>query len=422
MRHTRFLVIGAGPTGLGAATRLTELGEEHVVVDGADRVGGMASSHTDPQGFTWDLGGHVIHSHFAEFDEAVRKSQVELREVRRNGFVWLGGRLVPAPVQQHLDTLPGDLRPDAPAANLADHYRNHFGAELFERFFEPFNRKMWSAPLELVDHTWTSLRSGSGAANVPALGLARDARPAVEHFPYPLGGTGALWSAVAQRLTERDRILLGTRVVALDVPARTARLSDGTRLAYEFAISTAPVTDALTWAGLPGGDALRASTVTAVGVGFDGTPPPALDGVTWVYCPDPDVPWYRLTVLSTYDPGNAGEGRWSVLCEIPSARQEDPVRATVASLVALGADASRVVSTWSRELGLGYPVPTLGRDDVLHAADDALRPHGVFSRGRFGGWRYESCNQDYAFVQGRQAVDASLFGADETAYWHPERY
>jgi hypothetical protein len=70
----------------------------------------------------------------------------------------------------------------------------------------------------------------------------------------------------------------------------------------------------------------------------------------------------------------------------------------------------------------GYPVPTLGRDDVLHGLDQGLRAHGIRSRGRFGGWRYESCNQDYAYVQGRQAVDAAVDGVDEDVYWRPELY
>jgi hypothetical protein len=69
---------------------------------------------------------------------------------------------------------------------------------------------------------------------------------------------------------------------------------------------------------------------------------------------------------------------------------------------------------------MGYPVPTRGRDEALVAVDALLSRAGVRSRGRFGGWRYESCNQDYSFMQGIQAVDAALSGAEEDAYWRPE--
>ena len=181
LSETRFLVIGAGPTGIGAAVRLAELGEDYLVVDSSDRLGGMATSITDPEGFTWDLGGHVLHSHFPEFDKAVEMSGVTLLQVTRNGWVWLAGTgpetLVPTPIQQHLTELPTDLRPDAPVAHLGDYYRNSFGQDLYDRFFEPYNVKMWTTPLEVVDHEWTSLRNGSGERNVPTLSLATGASP-----------------------------------------------------------------------------------------------------------------------------------------------------------------------------------------------------------------------------------------------------
>jgi len=52
-----FLVIGAGPTGLGAAARLEQHDAEYLIVDAADRVGGAAASETDDRGFAWSVAG-----------------------------------------------------------------------------------------------------------------------------------------------------------------------------------------------------------------------------------------------------------------------------------------------------------------------------------------------------------------------------
>jgi protoporphyrinogen oxidase len=61
----RFLIIGSGPTGLGAAYRLKELGHsDFLIVEAASHVGGLASSFRDEKGFTWDIGGHVQFSHY----------------------------------------------------------------------------------------------------------------------------------------------------------------------------------------------------------------------------------------------------------------------------------------------------------------------------------------------------------------------
>lgn len=53
----KIVIIGSGPTGLGAAWRLQELGHENfVMLDQASEPGGLARSDVDPQGFTWDYG------------------------------------------------------------------------------------------------------------------------------------------------------------------------------------------------------------------------------------------------------------------------------------------------------------------------------------------------------------------------------
>ena len=425
----RVLVIGAGPTGLGAAVRLTDLGEDYLIVEGTDHVGGMAASVVDDRAFSWDLGGHVLHSHFPAFDDAVVRSGAAMHQVRRNGWVWIDGQLVPTPIQKHLTELPTDLSPGRPSAHLGDYYRHHFGADLYRRFFAPYTYKMWAHPLERIDHDWTSLRSGSDASNVPAPGLARDQYPVEDYFPYPDGGAGALWTAIHDKLLDPNRTLLSTRVTALDLPGHAARLDDGSEVRFEHCISTVPVTLLARWVGalLPPTTDLVASTVFAVGVGFTGDPPATLADKTWLYCPDPDVPWYRATVLSNYDAANAGPGRWNVLCETSTSRHRplelgDVTGRTVASLLALGADSRAIDTVWTRTIPMGYPVPTLGRDAVLRAVDDVLRGFDVRSRGRFGGWRYESCNQDYSFAQGVEAVDSALSGRDEDVYWHPERW
>ncbi len=65
----KILIIGAGPTGLGAAKRLTEIGQmDFLIVDSFDSPGGLASTDTTDegeikcsnQGFLFDVGGHVV--------------------------------------------------------------------------------------------------------------------------------------------------------------------------------------------------------------------------------------------------------------------------------------------------------------------------------------------------------------------------
>ncbi len=382
-RWVDVLVIGGGPTGLGAATRLHERGADWLLVEATDGPGGMATSVVDDAGFRWDLGGHVLHSHSADFDRAVADSGVRMLSPIRNAWVWLDGKLVPAPIRHQVDELPADLRSEAAAATLDDHYRSHFGAS--------------QAHLS---------------------------------FPYPEGGTGALWSAIAARL-DPDDLRMRTRVCAIDLDRHTARLADGGEIRFLDCVSSMPLTTLMRSVGRPEwaarSSSLVANAALLVGLGYAGAPPEALADTSWLYCPDKDVAWQRATMLSNYDPGNAGDGRWSVLCEVGHSAYRVVDRATaVAScrdeMVKLGADPGTLQSTWVRDVPRSYPVPTLGRDDLLREVDAELIRCGVRSRGSLGGWRYESCNQDYAFQQGVEAVEAIMTGSREDAYWRPERF
>jgi hypothetical protein len=56
---------------------------------------------------------------------------------------------------------------------------------------------------------------------------------------------------------------------------------------------------------------------------------------------------------------------------------------------------TEIVSTWTEMIKYAYPVPFLKRDSIL----DVVIPHlektyGIYSRGRFGLWKYEISNQD----------------------------
>jgi protoporphyrinogen oxidase len=73
----KVVILGAGPTGLGAATRLQQLGHTNwTLIDKNEYTGGLATTFTDPQGFLWDIGGHVIFSHYAYFNDLIDKGSL----------------------------------------------------------------------------------------------------------------------------------------------------------------------------------------------------------------------------------------------------------------------------------------------------------------------------------------------------------
>src|SRR5262245_60406272 len=55
------LIIGAGMAGLSAAYDLTRGGEDVMVLEARDRIGGRTSTNTDLAGFPVELGAELIH-------------------------------------------------------------------------------------------------------------------------------------------------------------------------------------------------------------------------------------------------------------------------------------------------------------------------------------------------------------------------
>ncbi len=107
----RIVIVGAGPVGLGAAYRLRELGHrDWAIYERSQHVGGLASSHTDAAGFTHDIGGHVMFSHYEYFDRLVdRMLGDDHTKLMRESWIRMQGRWIPYPLQNHIRHLPTDV-------------------------------------------------------------------------------------------------------------------------------------------------------------------------------------------------------------------------------------------------------------------------------------------------------------------------
>ncbi|HJP59045.1 MAG TPA: NAD(P)-binding protein, partial [Gemmatimonadaceae bacterium] len=104
----RIVIIGAGPTGLGAGYRLRELGYDNfVMLEARNKVGGLASSEKSANGFTYDIGGHVLFSHYEYFDRLFDKViGQDYQELLRESWVWMCDRFLPYPFQNNIKYLP----------------------------------------------------------------------------------------------------------------------------------------------------------------------------------------------------------------------------------------------------------------------------------------------------------------------------
>nr|QBK90807.1 MAG: uncharacterized protein LCPAC201_01080 [Pithovirus LCPAC201] len=565
MSGTKIVIIGAGPTALGAGHRLMELGvlrEYHQVTifEQNDKPGGLASTTRDDLGFLWDLGGHVVFSHYAKFTRLLDETILEWNHHQRQAYALLmdkdespnrdassslqGGsttvgfpRYVPYPIQHNLQHLskkdqnscleglrnlekPSKKgRQSVPSRGINhgqfskqvgitfdDWIKSKFGSGLNSLFMNPYNKKVWTVDPKMMNSVWVgervpvpsyqealslcqktktiavdSLRTndeesllGSITNSSKLAKLLKNGKLTSEDqtkksedkkdsgwgpnktFRFPgRGGTGSIWRGVAQKLPP-SWIKYEYKVIQVDISMKRLHLvhiPSGEKFwtDYDILISTMPLN--LLLKSIQGsnqdltemkkiGQKFVYNAVHVVGIGLKGEMPETLKNKTWLYLPEDDTPFYRISVFSRYSDDHVPDPKknWSLLCEASEVistwgdqnmkkqiksgnqRKTEILRQTIPSLLKYGLikNKNQVISIFHKRLDQGYPVPFLKRDKYLSIIQPWLESNNIFSRGRFGGWKYEVSNQDHSFMQGVEVIDRIFLGIPEITYFHPK--
>ncbi|KAK9796975.1 hypothetical protein WJX73_004167 [Symbiochloris irregularis] len=480
------LVIGAGPTGLGAATRINQHGlKDWLLIDQADEAGGLACTDITPEGFLFDMGGHVIFSHYLYFDQlidaAIGSGDKAWNTLERVSYVWIKDRWVAYPFQNNISALPkedqitcingvadakvANATAQTKPANFDEWIMRVMGTGVADLFMRPYNFKVWAHPTTAMQCEWL----GERVATVDIKRLVNNVIVNKEDaswgpnavFRFPLeGGTGAIWKGVAKLLPkDKQRYGKDNGVTGIDKDKKIVKLANGRSIQYDALISTLPLDIMLTWTGQDEwSKGLTRSSSHIIGIGIRGQCPHGLK--CWLYFPEDNCPFYRTTVFSHYADkntpapdaklktlclGDASDAKgsqaeagpyWSLMFEV-SESTEKPVNqkmvdlgggkwAEVVKECVIGAlntkmisKDDQIVSLYHRRLEHGYPTPSLGRDGVLAEALPWLRQHNIWSRGRFGSYKYEVGNQDHSLMLGVECADNVLFGAKELTLNHP---
>jgi protoporphyrinogen oxidase len=445
----KIIILGAGPTGLGAAYRLKELDYRNFAIyDALPYAGGLASSYVDPQGFTWDVGGHVMFSHYKYYDQVFDKLMgSDYQENMRECWVRMFDRWVPYPFQNNIRYLPKEVTYECltglvkaqtqcdykAASNFEEFIDAVFGDGIAKHFMKPYNFKVWAHPPKLMNKEWIGER-------VAVLDIDRAIKNVVlgtddfgwgpnNQFKFPLkGGTGEFYRRFEPVLGEH--LHLNRKVAFINARQKEIYFEDGQRERYDILISTCPL-DKLCNDMLNGdipqpikkaSASLRHSGGYMVGIGIK---QPCPSTKSWMYFPEDNCPFYRVTYLSNYSPYMTPDKDqyYSLLTETSYSefKPEDKstiFERTIQGLVNAGLikeeDRKDIVSTWLFDAKYSYPTPSIERDEILAQVIPYLEENlSIYSRGRFGMWKYEVSNTDHSLMQGVELVNRLVLGQPE---------
>jgi len=444
MSENYIAIIGAGPTGLGCAWRLKELGYDNFhIYEANNYVGGLAASFKDNRGFTWDIGGHVLFSHYKYYDDLFdRLLEKRYLNHTRTSWIRLGDRFIPYPFQNNLRYLPTPIllecliglhraSQNSPGAsrNFREWILEIFGEGIARHFMFPYNEKAWAFPLEEMSKEWIAER-------VSVVDFERVLKNIMTQkddvswgpnstFKFPEeGGTGALFRAFQPHL--KGHISLNKRCTRIETKKRLLHFDDGSENYYNTLVSTAPLPELISMLEPPRPDLMSSANDLAftsgvmVGLGFSG---PSPSDKNWVYFPDDRTPIYRLTYFSNYSPKNVpDENHFSLMGEVSYSPHREIDKSNIINEVIEGfvktgiipeEQKKNIVSTFVIDVPYSYPVPTLQRNAALGRIIPALAQMNIHARGRHGLCIYEIGNMDHSVMQGVEMADALLDKGDQ---------
>lgn len=416
MPHASTLVLGAGMTGLAAASVC-----DAVVLEREPRPGGICTSYyvrpetpgrlpdapVDGEAYRFEIGGghwifggapHVLAmiDALAPLERHARRSSVYFRsQDRYAGFPIqhnlrdLGEATAAKALAEIVSAQPGNPR------TMAEWLERSFGPTLCSAFFAPF-QAAYTAGL------WTRIAPQDGYKTPVSIAeVERGARglstPAGYNvtFAYPRGGL----DAVARSLAARCDVRYGTEVLAIDASARTVALADGTTWSYDRLFSTLPLDRTLAMSKLDRGEHPDPSTGVMV-LNLGARRGPACPNDHWIYLPESEAGMHRVgcydNVADHFLPSSRrGMGTHVALYverafagdRPPMSEQRRYVAAAIEELSRWGWIANVEASdltvvdcayTWS------WP-GSRWRERAI----DALEKAGVQPIGRYGRWRFQ---------------------------------
>jgi protoporphyrinogen oxidase len=235
MKKSPVVIIGAGPAGLTAAYELAKQGINTIVLEKADKVGGISRTEKY-KGYSFDIGGHRFYTKVKEVQQLWQEVLGnEFIKVPRLSRIYYRGRFFQYPLSLFdtlfklgiwesflilLSYLQVKWRPLKVEENLEQWVINRFGERLYKTFFKTYTEKVWGIPCNQIQAEWAAQRI-KGLSVKTALYNAffgtNNTKTLIKEFDYPVLGPGMMWERFAEKIESfGSKVCLDTKLLRLE--------------------------------------------------------------------------------------------------------------------------------------------------------------------------------------------------------------
>jgi len=390
MIKVKYLILGAGPSGLALAHALLDRGvrkDQLLLIEKESIAGGLCRSE-QVDGAPLDIGGgHFLDLKRKEVLEFIFRfmPRDEWDIYDRISKIRIRGQEVDHPLEANLWQLPSEIQADylesiAEAGcvrgvpmpeSFAEWINWKLGKRIAQEYMLPYNRKIWSMNPDQLGTYWLhklpnvsfrdtllSCLEGKPMGSLPAHGT----------FLYPKKyGYGEVWRRMGESLG--DSLVTNCAVEQVDLATCTV---NGRWQADEI-ITTIPWTLWNDYCELPKKIQAAIALLKNAPIDIDYYPENLSSSAHWIYDPDESISHHRLLLRSNFSTGS--HGYWT---ETNSSRS-------------LKGNITRFHNKFA------YPVNTLGKPEAVELILNWARSKNIIGIGRWGRW--EHMNSDVAVAE-----------------------
>jgi len=378
----KFLILGAGPSGLTFANKLLEAGEsDFLVIEKEDTAGGLCRSE-EVDGSPFDIGG----GHFLD----VKKPEVtdfmfsflpeeEWDRYERDSQIDLYGDMIGSPIEANIWQLPSEKQKkyldsiavagcnqgaDKPE-KFTEWIEWKLGKKISEDYMIPYNQKMFGEDLDLLGTYWLEKlpnvsyeETKLSCENHKPYG----SQPGHANFYYPKKyGYGEAFLRMAKALG--DRIIYGEKVESIDYDTRTVN----GKYQADVIICTIPWKAINKHINLPEKYMKDISSLKYSSI-VTGYVEENLDTKAhWIYYPDSKLSYHRILVRHNFCPDS--KGYW-----------------TETNLTRFDMEEHKEDTYFVMEYA--YPLNTIGKPEIMRDFLSFTESKGIYGLGRWGEWQH----------------------------------
>lgn len=377
----KYLILGAGPSGLTLANRLKQMGEtSFFVLEKEKEAGGLCRS-TQVDGSPFDIGGgHFLDVRRPKVNEFLFQfmPEEEWDKFDRDSRIAVNGDVISHPIeaniwQMKLENQVEYLKSIAVAGcNLKEEMPQEFvswiywklGDKIAENYMIPYNQKMFGEDLNQLGTYWLEKLPNVSFEETLLSCLTKKAygeQPGHAQFFYPKKyGYGELWLRMAEEI--KGQIQYDASVHAIDFDTNTVTTKEGETYSADVIISTIPWMEFAKITGMPQELKEKIGRLKYSSVQTAYFPDNLDTEAQWIYYPDPELSYHRILVRHNFC--NGSKGYWT---ECNSTRVDETTE-----------------STFQYMNQYAYPLNTIGKPEIMKELLEWAKTRRVYGLGRWG--------------------------------------